>query len=323
MASQATRMNSETPVGNQTVYQSELYRKQRMHQQRLYEISGGKRRAELGNSWYTGPHRSKPTYAHLDDNLKKAQIEAERFDRIEHENRLLLEKMSALMASGSVVDPTEGTWEFQPGVRLNKNQMPVIDHGISHQPPMPQRGAAREPESLNWGSRRRELERITQENRGIVYRIQGRGSYYPSNQWSKRSEEHDQHLMRIRRPVTSNNAMLPSPPSVQVFNASPSPSRSRGSRRGGAGRPRSNQRGGRAQVSVLLNPTNEGDAHILVGLASGFVSGVSLTISAEEATEETVVVYETWLRKDGLVLILKDPCRCAHEAGAHVMLESR
>ena len=32
MAAQ-TRMNSETPVGNQTVYQSELYRKQRMHQQ--------------------------------------------------------------------------------------------------------------------------------------------------------------------------------------------------------------------------------------------------------------------------------------------------
>ena len=61
-----------------------------------------------------------------------------RFDEIEYQNRLLLQKMSALMAAGSVVDPTEGTWEFQPGVRLNKNQMPVIDHAVSHDPPMPQ-----------------------------------------------------------------------------------------------------------------------------------------------------------------------------------------
>ena len=28
-------------------------------------------------------------------------------------------------------DPTEGTWEFRPGVRLNRFQVPVIDHAIS------------------------------------------------------------------------------------------------------------------------------------------------------------------------------------------------
>ena len=110
---------------------------------------------------------------------------------------------------------TEGTWEFQPGVRLNKNQMPVIDHAVSHQPPMPQRGAAKEPESLNWSLRKRELQRITQENQGIVTRIQGRGSSFPTqSQWAKRSEEHDQYLMLLRRPVTRDS--MPTPPSPYV-----------------------------------------------------------------------------------------------------------
>lgn len=334
----AYRTNSEHPVSNQAVHQNELYRKRKMHQQRLAEISMGGRRGDLGNRWLTGPNRSRPTYAHLDQNLKKVQVEAERFDRIEHENRILLEKMSALMASNGVVDPTEGTWEFQPGVRLNKHQMPVIDHGISHQPTMPQRGAAREPESMNWGSRRRELERITQENRGIVYRIQDRKSYYPASQWVKRSQEHDEHLMLIRKPASANTAFLQAPPSPLLTAVTPAGTSRGGSGVGGsAGASRSSKRkggngksnrslGGRdarsAQVSVLLSPTKEGDAHLLVGLASGFVSGVTLTISPDEMHEENVTVYETWLRKDGLVLILKDPTRSAHPAGATVLLDA-
>ena len=198
------RMNAETPVSNQTVHMLDLANRQRMHKQRLAEIAiGGKRRAPLGNQWHTGPHRSRPTYPHLRENLKKQQLESERFEAIEHENRLLLEKMSQLMASGSVLDPTEGTWEFQPGVRLNRFQMLVIDHAVSHSPPMPQRGAAKEPESLNLTARRQELERINTENKGIVQRIQGRSSYYPSAQWSQRSREHDEHLLLIRRPASS------------------------------------------------------------------------------------------------------------------------
>ena len=172
----AARMNSEKPVGNRTVQQLEVSNQQRMHLQRLHEISsGGKRRGDLGNRWDTGPQRSKPTYTHLRENLKKQQVESERFDTIERENRLLLDKMSALMATGSVLDPTEGTWEFQPGVRLNRFQMPVVDHAVSISPKMPQRGAAKEPISLNWSLRKQELERITLENRGIVHRIHERG----------------------------------------------------------------------------------------------------------------------------------------------------
>ena len=123
MAAASVRINAETPVANRTVHELEQTNRHRMHMQRLHDISvSGKRRADLGNSWKVGPQRTKPTYPHLRDNLKKQQVESERFDTIERENRLLLEKMSALMASGSVLDPTEGTWEFQPGVRLNRFQ---------------------------------------------------------------------------------------------------------------------------------------------------------------------------------------------------------
>ena len=238
MSGHGPRLNQELPTCNRTISLLNLQRRHEAHQQRLRDIAGGGRRAALGNRWREGPHKSKPEYRHLRQNLKRAQMQSERYDTIEHENRLLLSKMSALMAPGSsVLDPTAGTWEFQPGVRLNRNQMPVIvrgraasphssaapctatsrspirraaltlalappqDHGISTAPTMPQKGAAREPESLNLGARRRELERITHENRGIVQRIQDRSSQFGRAEWSRRSEELDRQLLLLRRPV--------------------------------------------------------------------------------------------------------------------------
>ena len=139
------RMNSELPVSNRTVHAAEVAHKQRMHKQRLADIAtSSKRREQLGNSWRQGPNKSMPWYPHLTENLKRQQVESEKFDAIERENRLLLEKMSALTMPASLHDPTEGTYEFRPGVRLNRFMMPVIDHGISTQPTMPQRGTARE-----------------------------------------------------------------------------------------------------------------------------------------------------------------------------------
>ena len=149
LGSKQLGMNVDAAVSNQTVargMQADAYLR---HQQRLREISQGARRASLGDKWRQGPLASKPVYTHLRQNLKRAQLQNERYDTIERENRILLDKMSSLFNPASVIDPTEGTWEFSPGVRLNRFQVPVIDHGISTSPQMPQRGAAREPESLN------------------------------------------------------------------------------------------------------------------------------------------------------------------------------
>ena len=179
--------------------------------------------------------------------------------------------------------------------------MPVIDHA-----------ATREPESLNWGARRRELVRITQENRGIVHRIQGSSSYYPSKQWANRSAEHDRHLLLVRRPATSERPVLPMPPS-------PIPSSGPPARRPRSMRARPRRAAGGPQLSSLLHAAQEGDAHLLVGLASGFVAGAPLVLQPQEENEEAVFIHETWLRKDGLVVLLKDPVRRAHPVGAHVL----
>ena len=130
-------MNAERPVGNRLAHELGIQRVQRIHHQRLRDIANGKLRGNLGNEWT----RSKPSYRHVSENRKKAQLEAERYDAVERENRILLEKMAALMTGRSTLDPTEGTQEFAPGVRLTRTQRPVIDHAISHQPQMP--GAAR------------------------------------------------------------------------------------------------------------------------------------------------------------------------------------
>lgn len=313
-------MNSELPVSNRTIHNLDLYNKQRMHRQRLYEIAvSGKRRADLGNSW----QKSRPTYPHLRENLKRAQLQSERFDAIERENHILLQKMSSLMVGGSVLDPTEGTWEFRPGVRLNKFQMPVIDHGISHQPQMPQRGAAKEPESLNWGARRRELERITQENQGIVHRIQARESYYPHTSYQRRSADHDRHLLLIRRPNTSPASKLATPSSAgssRYMSRLPSRPQSMQGARPLRRRDAAQDGGG---VTSLLNDARSGDAHLLVGLTSGLQPGASLLIRPNDAAaRETVEVQAVWLRKDGLVVLLRDPIERAHPVGSHVLLDT-
>ena len=189
---------------------------------------------------------------------------------------------------------------------------------------MPQRGAAQEPQSLNAGTRRRELERITHENQGIVQRIQGRkSSFYPANQWSKRSEEHDRQLLLMRRPATSYSKMLPTPPSPRADLSSTASSAGRSRRT-----PRAAHvaiRRARAEgmsVTQLLAAAKPNDAHILVGLASGLQPGSTLRVRPATEDEERVVVHETWLRNDGLVVLLRDALKEAHPLGATVMLEA-
>lgn len=191
--------------------------------------------------------------------------------------------------------------------------MPVIDHAVSHQPNMPQRGAAKDPVSLNWGSRRRELERITSENRGIVGRIQGRSSYYPAAQWGERSEQHDKHLLLIRRPQTSVPPALPAatPPASPALSLSAG--RSRRSRR--------NPRRRDVSLTQLLATAKVGDAHLVVGLLAGLSSGTPLVISPQSPDEEHCVVYSVVLRNDGLVVMLREPVKTPHSEGTTIIID--
>lgn len=92
--------------------------------------------------------------------MKRAQLEDERLVTIEHENRLLLEKMSKIMSRQ--MGPYDYGLEFVPGLRIDRNHYPSTDHYISARTNLA--GQAVEPHSLNNQYRRRQLETITMQN---------------------------------------------------------------------------------------------------------------------------------------------------------------
>lgn len=89
---------------------------------------------------------------------------AEWYARVERENRLLLEKMSHIMARGGVD---------------NVNNY----HRYSR--------------SLNHAVRKREIERIASENASILSRIQERGPVYDRREWDRQWREEVGHIRRI------------------------------------------------------------------------------------------------------------------------------
>ncbi len=89
-------------------------------------------------------------------NPKKEQLMEDRYAQIEHENRILLSKMSDIMQKGSI-DNTCESWQY------------------GH--------------SLNRITRRKELERITKANGDILRRIQGVEPYYDHWKWEDEAIE--------------------------------------------------------------------------------------------------------------------------------------
>ena len=118
-----------------------------------------------------GPKRAgPPPYPHIADNPKRALQEDVRYATIEYENSLLLGKMRRIMQLGTAAT-NRGVW--------SSAEVP--------------------PRSLNEGLRRRELERITADNLGIVKRIQGSVPSYAKASWEARGREKQQLLDRISK----------------------------------------------------------------------------------------------------------------------------
>lgn len=97
-------------------------------------------------------------YTHLENNMKRKQIEAENMKNRERENLFLLEKMRKIM--------------LEP-------QMDMV-------PPF-QKG------SLNSDARKKEMTKIMYENEALLKRIQQRGSNYSLKKWNK--ERRDQEML--------------------------------------------------------------------------------------------------------------------------------
>jgi len=114
---------------------------------------------------------------HLITNAKKHELEEDRFAEIERENAVLLSKMSKIMREG-------------PGTATNGGAPEKEVH-------------PRPPKSLNRGFRRKELDRITQENLSILKRIQMKDPHYNHLEW-KEERRRNKAYMR-------NACELPSP----------------------------------------------------------------------------------------------------------------
>ena len=116
------------------------------------------------------PHDPRPQYGHMIYNGKKAMLQEERFATIEYENSLLLGKMRRIMQVGTAAS--------NPGVYV-ADEVP--------------------PRSLNEGWRRRELRRITEDNLGIVRRIQDCPPSYDQAAWERQERKRREHKERISR----------------------------------------------------------------------------------------------------------------------------
>ena len=159
--------NREVPVANHPVAARSQQETHGRHLRSLHEM-GPRVDTRWGGTWNGVRDLKQPVYPHVRANLKRAQIQDERFAEIELENTVLLAKLSKILRRSR--NPTAGTRDWTNGLRLTPNQVPVIDHWISADTTA--FGAAVEPSSLNLSQRRKERERIEVENRALVARLQ-------------------------------------------------------------------------------------------------------------------------------------------------------
>lgn len=148
--------------------------------------------------------QKQPSYAHVSTNLKKAQLQDERYAEIELENFKLLEKLSRILERSH--NPTEGTREWGNGVRLDANQVPVIDHAVGAN--SYEFGAAVKPSSLNLVYRKQQQERIAWENRELVRRLQQSRPTYDTAKFEQDASEREQWQRERRMPVRLYGSQL-------------------------------------------------------------------------------------------------------------------
>lgn len=167
-----------------------------------------------GQKWNGVQEQKQASYAHVRSNLKRAQLQDERFQAIELENYLLLGKLSKILERSH--NPTYRTREWGGGVRLTSNQVPVIDHCVPQN--TTEFGAAVEPSSLNIGFRQRQQDEIAAENRKLVKRLQMSRPTYETGRYISDWQERERWLLNQRianRPlVVEEGVVRPRPASA-------------------------------------------------------------------------------------------------------------
>lgn len=148
----------EQPVANRICAEKMQERAYRRHRKILQSIRP------------TVDTRPPQTFTHMARNPKKAQLEADRQEKIARDNRTLYKRMVLIM------------------------QKSTLDNKLTT--PGPGGGPIR---SLNRNLRRQQEMQITRENQALLKRIRQRQPVYNHLVWEQQAEEHEKHVARLSR----------------------------------------------------------------------------------------------------------------------------
>ncbi|KAK3609682.1 hypothetical protein CHS0354_017534 [Potamilus streckersoni] len=126
---------------------------QKYEQDRMYQIH----KQKLANSKHMLNNSRPGTYPHLILRLKQIQKEEERQAEVDHDNKILLNRMTRILKYGGKVD----NWN---------------DY---------------ESRSLNYPYRERQTQKIARENRGIAYRLEKVRPVYQRKKWDSEYKQHE------------------------------------------------------------------------------------------------------------------------------------
>mmetsp|Transcript_22516 Transcript_22516/g.55729 ORF Transcript_22516/g.55729 Transcript_22516/m.55729 type:complete len:263 (-) Transcript_22516:437-1225(-) len=193
----ADRGRKALPVDNRLCNDKWVERCQRIHREKLATMQSTATDPRLKTLDNRIPHTMSMT--HLTHRLKKAQLEEERFQEIELENKVLLGKMSKIMGLSAMNDrssqggkgasqfPFRSTLQLKPGVRIDMGQYPCLDTR-NYYP----------NKSLNRDFRVRELRRINDQNQSMLARIQTREPFYDHKKWDAERTQDLKYLANIK-----------------------------------------------------------------------------------------------------------------------------
>lgn len=187
-------MNKRIVYANKMCYAREMDRLKRMHRSRIANMPP----TSATNARATLDMNEPPSYPHLENKAKKRQMEEERYAKIEHENRMLMERMYLIMNQ----KPDPRAVEYSPGMRINrKTGMPMVDNYLSTRSLFA--GNAVPKPSMNQDARRMEYKRIMKENEEILRRITEGKPTYRRKEWSEDRKRQEVYLKSIAHDTTS------------------------------------------------------------------------------------------------------------------------
>eukprot|EP00639_Heterosigma_akashiwo_P011914 CAMPEP_0206374798 /NCGR_PEP_ID=MMETSP0294-20121207/8514_1 /ASSEMBLY_ACC=CAM_ASM_000327 /TAXON_ID=39354 /ORGANISM="Heterosigma akashiwo, Strain CCMP2393" /LENGTH=210 /DNA_ID=CAMNT_0053822627 /DNA_START=168 /DNA_END=797 /DNA_ORIENTATION=- len=159
---------------NRILHDKDVARTFELHKKKMDSIKG--RKFGTGTVDSTEPQTSNLT--HLRNNEKRMKMRADRFQDIERENKLLLQRMTKILTAEDNGLAAARTWT---------------------------------PKSLNSVARKQDLRRINRENAALLARLEGTQPYYDHQAWEDDLVHHKRLVGRLRkvRYEGSSSQLLP------------------------------------------------------------------------------------------------------------------